>query len=213
MCAPVWRSMRRAGARLRGRAARHPLGGRGRFRGASSWCAGERGHLRQQEGEAPVLAPSIAPESALPSSPPDSCPTLDQRLVHVCRGATWCHVADLGVAVSGDDERHVLPLALGKRSENPERLEGFDRVVERARVGDRFGSSSPELSDSRHVSRRPRADSRYASWIATARSQPKIERRSGWLRSRIVHAVWQASSISSCGARTTRATARWSSWW
>jgi hypothetical protein len=45
--------------------------------------------------------------------------------------------------------------------------------------------------------------------MATTRSQVKIARRSGWLRSMTVQAVWQASSISSRGALTARATARW----
>jgi hypothetical protein len=44
--------------------------------------------------------------------------------------------------------------------------------------------------------------------MATTRSQEKIASRSGWLRSMIVQAVWHASSISSRGALTTRATAR-----
>ena len=44
------------------------------------------------------------------------------------------------------------------------------------------------------------AERRYASWIATTRSQAKTVSRSGCARSRIAQAVWQASSISSRGA-------------
>jgi len=56
-------------------------------------------------------------------------------------------------------------------------------------------------------------DSRYASWIATVRNHPNTRSRSGWRRSRINHAVWQASSINARDAFTEPPTDRTSARW
>ena len=112
--------------------------------------------------------------------------------------------ADLLVAVAGDLEREVAALALGQRGQRAERLEGLERVVERARVGDHvvpvavLGAEPLETRVAAVDRREP------VGLVDRDDAQPgedRVRGRAGCAGA-IAQAVWQASSISSRGART-----------
>ena len=68
----------------------------------------------------------------------------------------------------------------GSDAKRAERLERVERIVERSRVShDLLPVAVLGRSRSSRASRRSIAESRYASWIATTRSQAKTVSRSG----------------------------------